>query len=58
MYNGENSSHSTPYPPHIPMKVDGKCDFAITFVHLGRKFYQITLWASTSVTHRKWWRPS
>ena len=23
-------------------------------VHLGRKFYQITLWASTYVSQRKW----
>ncbi|KIK96714.1 hypothetical protein PAXRUDRAFT_825655 [Paxillus rubicundulus Ve08.2h10] len=50
----KNSSRGAPYPPHIPIKVDGKGDFAITFVHLGRKFYQITLWASTFVSHRKW----
>ncbi|KIJ65660.1 hypothetical protein HYDPIDRAFT_27654 [Hydnomerulius pinastri MD-312] len=50
----KNSSRGTPYPPHIPIKVDGKGDFAITFVHLGRKFYHMTLWASTFVSHRKW----
>jgi hypothetical protein len=48
------SGPGAPYPPQIPIKVDGKGDFAITFVHLGRKFYQITLWASTFVSHRKW----
>ncbi|KAF8449011.1 CNH domain-containing protein [Boletus edulis BED1] len=48
------SDRGAPYPPQIPIKVDGKGDFSITFVHLGRKFYQITLWASTFVSHRKW----
>ncbi|KAF9240727.1 CNH domain-containing protein [Melanogaster broomeanus] len=47
-------TRGAPYPLHIPIKVDGKGDFAVTFVHLGRKFYQITLWASTFVSHRKW----
>ncbi|KAG9312999.1 CNH-domain-containing protein [Chiua virens] len=47
-------SRGAPYPPQIPIKVDGKGDFSVTFVHLGRKFYQITLWASTFVSHRKW----
>ncbi|KAH7927342.1 CNH-domain-containing protein [Leucogyrophana mollusca] len=43
-----------PYAPAIPVKVDGKGGFAITFIHLGRKYYQMTLWASTFVSHRKW----
>jgi RHO1 GDP-GTP exchange protein 1/2 len=44
---------STPYVPNFPIKVEGK-GFAITFVHLGRKYYQMTLWASTYVSQRKW----
>lgn len=31
-----------------------KNGFAITFMHLGRKGYVITLWASTFVGRRKW----
>ncbi|KAL4061872.1 CNH-domain-containing protein [Scleroderma citrinum] len=47
-------NRGAPYAPAIPVKVDGKGGFAITFVHLGRKFYHLTLWASTFVSHRKW----
>lgn len=42
-----------PHAPVIPVK-DAKGGFSITFVHLGRKYYQITLWASTYVSQRKW----
>ncbi|KII85858.1 hypothetical protein PLICRDRAFT_56335 [Plicaturopsis crispa FD-325 SS-3] len=47
---------SAPYAPAVPIRVEGgnKGGFAITFVHLGRKHYQITLWASTYVSQRKW----
>jgi RHO1 GDP-GTP exchange protein 1/2 len=38
----------------VPSKVENKGGFAITFMHLGRKYYQITLWASTYVSQRKW----
>ena len=41
----------------IPVKLEGgggKTGFAITFVHLGRKFYQMTLWAASYANHRKW----
>ncbi|KAI0773286.1 CNH domain-containing protein [Trametes elegans] len=44
---------NAPHAPVIPMK-DTKGGFSITFVHLGRKYYQITLWASTYVSQRKW----
>ncbi|EIW79346.1 RhoGEF Rgf2 [Coniophora puteana RWD-64-598 SS2] len=52
----KNSSKSAgaPYAPAIPVKVDGKGGFPITFIHLGRKYYQMTLWASTLVSQRKW----
>lgn len=42
-----------PHTPVIPMK-EAKGGFSITFVHLGRKYYQMTLWASTYVSQRKW----
>lgn len=38
----------------IPSKVENKGGFSISFIHLGRKYYQITLWASTYVSQRKW----
>ncbi|KAI0738597.1 CNH-domain-containing protein [Daedaleopsis nitida] len=44
---------NAPHAPVIPMK-DTKGGFSLTFVHLGRKYYQITLWASTYVSQRKW----
>ncbi|CDO69776.1 hypothetical protein BN946_scf184766.g21 [Trametes cinnabarina] len=44
---------NAPHAPVIPIK-DTKGGFSITFVHLGRKYYQITLWASTYVSQRKW----
>ncbi|KZT27934.1 CNH-domain-containing protein [Neolentinus lepideus HHB14362 ss-1] len=43
-----------PNPPALPFKVDAKGGFALTFVHLGRKYYTQTLWASTYVSQRKW----
>ncbi|KAI0333817.1 CNH-domain-containing protein [Cubamyces sp. BRFM 1775] len=44
---------NAPHAPVIAVK-DTKGGFSITFVHLGRKYYQITLWASTYVSQRKW----
>jgi hypothetical protein len=38
----------------VPTKTDGKGGFSITFAHLGKKFYQMTLWAPTAVGQRKW----
>lgn len=45
-----------PTPPSAPAKVsnNSKDGYSITFVHLGRKYYQITLWASTFVGRKKW----
>lgn len=40
--------------PAQPPPRDQRGSFSITMVHLGRKFYQITLWASTYVNQRKW----
>ncbi|GBE89631.1 Rho1 guanine nucleotide exchange factor 1 [Sparassis crispa] len=44
---------NSPHAPVVPVK-DIKGGFSITFVHLGRKYYQMTLWASTYVSQRKW----
>lgn len=55
--NQNGDRNAQPYPPILPIKFEGgggKAGFAITFVHLGRKFYQMTLWAATHVNHRKW----
>ncbi|KAI0042292.1 CNH-domain-containing protein [Auriscalpium vulgare] len=55
-FNTASTVKTLPYPPSIPVKYEngGKAGFSITFVHLGRKYYQMTLWASTQVSHRKW----
>ncbi|KAI0251796.1 RhoGEF Rgf2 [Lactifluus subvellereus] len=54
--NGGRRSPAQPHPPVLPIKMEGggKNGFAITFVHLGRKFYNMTLWAATHANHRKW----
>ncbi|KAF8268770.1 CNH domain-containing protein [Lactarius quietus] len=54
--NPNGDRQAQPHPPILPVKFEGggKTGFAITFVHLGRKFYQITLWAATHANHRKW----
>ena len=51
-----NSDRARPHPPILPVKFEGggKTGFSITFVHWGRKFYQMTLWAATHANHRKW----
>ena len=46
-------SKNLPHAPVIPIK-EAKGGYSITFVHLGRKYYQMTLWASTYVSQRKW----
>ena len=56
--NPNDDDHAQPYPPILPVKIDGggggKAGFSITFVHLGRRFYKMTLWAGTRANHRKW----
>ncbi|KAH9072338.1 CNH-domain-containing protein [Lactarius deliciosus] len=54
--SNQGDDHAQPYPPILPVKFEGggKAGFSITFVHLGRKFYQMTLWAATHANHRKW----
>ncbi|KAH9000096.1 CNH-domain-containing protein [Lactarius akahatsu] len=45
---------SRPKRNSYPERAEVKAGFSITFVHLGRKFYQMTLWAATHANHRKW----
>jgi hypothetical protein len=43
--------------PHLPVvttKPDSKGGFSITFAHLGRRYYQMTLYAPSVVSQRKW----
>ena len=42
-----------PHTPVVPIK-ETKGGFSITFVRLGREYYEITLWASTYISQRKW----
>ncbi|EJD07321.1 CNH-domain-containing protein [Fomitiporia mediterranea MF3/22] len=51
--NSFNKNLPPPPPTIAPIK-PSKDGFSITFVHLGRKYYQLTLWASTQVNRRKW----
>ena len=44
---------NAPHTPVIPIK-ETKGGFSITFIRLGREYYEITLWASTYVSLRKW----
>lgn len=41
-------------PPITPARSDAKQQHWITFVHLGRKYYTLTLWAPTLLSQRKW----
>ncbi|TDL23885.1 CNH-domain-containing protein [Rickenella mellea] len=52
--NSFGKSNNSPTPPTPPAKSSAKDGFSITFVHLGRKYYQITLRASTHVLRRTW----
>ena len=56
--NPNGDHHAQPYPPILPVKSEGsgsgKAGFSITFVHLGRKFYQMMLSAATHAYHHKW----
>lgn len=40
--------------PAVGVKPEGKGVNWINFVHLGRKYYNLVLWAPTPVLHRKW----
>lgn len=49
------TKNAPPAPPKFDLvKGSSKDGFSIMFVHLGRKSYQVTLWASTQVNRRKW----
>ena len=50
-----NNKNLPPAPPIIvPVKGNVKDGFALTFVHLGRKYYQLTLYANTLQSRKKW----
>ncbi|OCH85211.1 CNH-domain-containing protein [Obba rivulosa] len=51
---GKSQKDRQKLAPVVAIKESSKGGFSITFVHLGRKYYQITLWASTYVSQRKW----
>jgi len=49
-----NNHRITPHIPTVTIKPDAKGQNWITFVHLGRKYYNLTLWASSPLSQRKW----
>lgn len=47
--------NAPPAPPRFDLvKSSTKDGYPLMFVHLGRKSYQVTLWASTQVNRTKW----
>ncbi|KAG6869198.1 hypothetical protein C0993_009061 [Termitomyces sp. T159_Od127] len=48
-----NRVSATGVPP-IVVKAEAKGQNWINFMHLGRKFYNLVLWAPTPALHRKW----
>ena len=53
-YGGRQSAGLHPLAPLPSEKPDPKGGFPITFIHLGRKGYSLTLWASTFISRKKW----
>jgi RHO1 GDP-GTP exchange protein 1/2 len=50
-----NSFNKSNPPAAQPARADGgRNGYSITFVHLGRKGYSLTLWASTLTARKKW----
>jgi hypothetical protein len=49
-----NNHRGTPHIPTVSIKPDPKGQNWITFVHLGRKYYSLTLWANTPLSQQKW----
>ncbi|KAE9398547.1 CNH-domain-containing protein [Gymnopus androsaceus JB14] len=47
-------SRSSPMVPPAHVKPDAKGQFWINFVHLGRRYYNLVLWANSSLTQKKW----
>ncbi|GAA5876532.1 hypothetical protein JCM3774_003128 [Rhodotorula dairenensis] len=55
MARGSSKSSTTTSSNQPPPGADkNKQGFALTFIHLGRRGYQLTLWASTWSTRKKW----
>lgn len=52
MSRGANARYLANPPPGVDK--NSKQGFAMTFVHLGRRGYQITLWAATWAGRKKW----
>ncbi len=40
--------------PPVAIRTEGKGQHWINFVHLGRKYYQLMLWASSTLSQKKW----
>ena len=42
-----------PLPP-VTIRTEGRGQYWINFIHLGRKYYQLMLWANSAISHKKW----
>lgn len=52
MSRGSNARYLANPPPGVDK--NSKQGFAMTFVHLGRRGYQITLWSASWAGRKKW----
>ncbi|GAA6059873.1 hypothetical protein JCM10212_007078 [Sporobolomyces blumeae] len=52
--SSRSTSSATAKDPPPGVDKNSKQGFAMTFIHLGRRGYQITLWASTWTARKKW----
>ncbi|PFH51852.1 hypothetical protein AMATHDRAFT_141795 [Amanita thiersii Skay4041] len=52
--NSFNKDHRPLTLPPVAVRTEGKGQFWINFIHLGRKYYQMMLWANSAVIHKKW----
>ncbi|KAJ6519141.1 CNH-domain-containing protein [Mycena sanguinolenta] len=51
---GSTAPRGTPHPPSVNVRPDAKGPHWITFAHLGRKAYNLVLWANSALAQRKW----
>ncbi|KAJ7735632.1 RhoGEF Rgf2 [Mycena maculata] len=51
---GSTAPRGSPHPPAVSIRPDAKGPHWITFEHLGRKTYNLVLWANSALAQRKW----
>ncbi|KAJ7312296.1 CNH domain-containing protein, partial [Mycena albidolilacea] len=54
LWFGSAAPRGSPHPPAVNIHPDAKGLYWISFVYLGRKTYNLVLWANTLLAQRKW----